>query len=339
MHGQGTINTTDKPVRALGLCSGGLDSMMSALVLRKQGIEVEWVSFETPFFSAAKARKASKITGVPLTVQNITAEYLEMLKNPPAGYGKFMNPCMDCHTMMFRLAGKLMSKNRFDFLFSGEVLGQRPMSQTRPSLRYVEKHSGLDGYILRPLSAKKLAQTIPEKNGLVDRSQLLDFSGRSRKPQIALAKQFGISDYPAPAGGCLLTDKEFSHRLADLFHHQKDYAENELHLLKHGRHFRLNPHNKLVVGRTEEDNQKILRYHDRLADTVIQVKQYAGPIAVLTGGGSEQAIALSASICAGYSRAPNLSPVEVDIKTPESRKSVKVLGLPPSDVKKFLIQS
>jgi tRNA U34 2-thiouridine synthase MnmA/TrmU len=331
------MQPSDKPARALGLCSGGLDSMLSALVLRKQGVAVEWVTFETPFFSADKARKASQMTAVPLTVQNITTEYLEMLKNPPAGYGKFMNPCMDCHTMMFRLAGKRMQEEGFDFLFSGEVLGQRPMSQTRPSLRYVEKHSGLDGYILRPLSAKKLPETIPEKSGLVDRQQLLDLAGRSRKPQIALAKQFGIHSYPAPAGGCLLTDKGFSQRLADLFEHKPDAAENEYYLLGCGRHFRLNPHSKLIVGRTEKDNQKILQHHDRLQDTVMKVKHYAGPIAVLVGGSGQQVITLAASICAGYSRAPNLASVEVDLKTPDIRQSVKVLSLPPSDVKKFLI--
>ena len=273
--------------------------MLAALVLRKQGVAVEWVTFETPFFSADKARKASQLTGVPLTVQNITTEYLAMLKDPPAGYGKYMNPCMDCHTMMFRMAGKLMAANGFDFLFSGEVLGQRPMSQTRPSLRYVEKHSGLDGYILRPLSARKLAETIPEKKGLVDRQQLLDISGRSRKQQIALAKQFGISDYPAPAGGCLLTDKGFSRRLADLFAHQQQYAENDFYLLRYGRHFRLNPQSKLIVGRTENDNQQILAHHDAGQDTVIRVKQYAGPVALLTGAGGDQATTLAASICAG----------------------------------------
>lgn len=331
------MKPTKRQVRALGLCSGGLDSMLAALVLRRQEIAVEWVTFETPFFSSVKARKASEITGVPLIVENITTEYLEMLRNPPAGYGKYMNPCMDCHTMMFRLAGKRMRKNGFDFLFSGEVLGQRPMSQTRPSLRYVEKHSGLIGYILRPLSARKLPETIAEQNGHVDRGQLLDISGRSRKPQIALAKQFGISDFPAPAGGCLLTDKGFSKRLADLFRYRPEAAANEYHLLRYGRHFRLNPQSKLIVGRTQKDNEQILHYHDRRRDTVIKVKQYAGPIALLTGGGDESVITLSASICAGYSRAPSLASVEVDVQTHQSRQSVKVLGLPPSDVKKFLI--
>jgi tRNA U34 2-thiouridine synthase MnmA/TrmU len=211
----------NKQVRALGLCSGGLDSMMSGLVLRQQGIEVEWVSFETPFFNAAKARKASEMTGIPLTVKPIYNIYIKMLKHPPAGYGKYMNPCMDCHTLMFKLAGEMMPQGNFDFLFSGEVLGQRPMSQNKQALGYVAKHSGHKGYILRPLSAKNLPETIPEKEGLVDREQLLDIAGRGRKRQMELAKNFGISDYPAPAGGCLLTDKNYSIRLREIFEHQK----------------------------------------------------------------------------------------------------------------------
>jgi tRNA U34 2-thiouridine synthase MnmA/TrmU len=248
----------NKPVRALGLCSGGLDSMLAGLVLRDQDIDVAWVTFETPFFNAAKARKASNMTGIPLTVKSIFNVYMKMLKNPPAGYGKHMNPCMDCHALMFKLAGELMRAKNFDFLFSGEVLGQRPMSQNKSSLGYVEKHSGFKGYIVRPLSARNLPLTIPEKEGLVERDRLLDISGRGRNRQIKLAQKFGISDYPAPAGGCLLTDKNFSNRLRDLFDHQDECTEEELHLLKHGRHFRLNPNAKLIVGRTEDDNENIL---------------------------------------------------------------------------------
>ncbi len=164
-----TMISDQNKVRALGLCSGGLDSRLAAMVLRRQGIAVEWVNFETPFFSSAKARQAARLLKVPLTVKKITRTYLEMLKNPPCGYGQHMNPCLDCHALMFRLAGKIMKEKQFDFLFSGEVLGQRPMSQTKPSLRYVEKNSGFEGYILRPLSAKKLPITIPEKEGKVNR--------------------------------------------------------------------------------------------------------------------------------------------------------------------------
>jgi len=326
-----------RKVRALGLCSGGLDSMLAGLILREQGIQVEWVAFETPFFSSAKARKASRLTGIPLTVKPIFGEYMTMLRNPPAGYGKQMNPCMDCHTLMFRLAGEIMAARGFDFLFSGEVLGQRPMSQTKPSLRYVEKHSGLGGHILRPLSARLLPETIPEQQGLVDRERLLDIHGRGRKDQIALARQFGISDYPAPAGGCLLTEKGFSARLKDFLDHRPEAAENEIHLLKFGRHFRLNPHAKLIVGRTEADNESILRHHDPAQDVVIDVRDYPSPIGLLSGGADERTVFLAASICVGYSRAPKLAPVEVLVKTPSGERTIQAIALLPDDVRKLMI--
>jgi tRNA-uridine 2-sulfurtransferase len=327
----------NKPIRALGLCSGGLDSMLAGLVLRDQGIDAAWVTFETPFFSAAKARKASKMTGIPLTVKPIFNVYMKMLQDPPAGYGKHMNPCMDCHALMFRLAGKLMQERNFDFLFSGEVLGQRPMSQKKSSLGYVEKHSGFKGYIVRPLSAGNLAPTIPEKEGLVDRDRLLDISGRGRSRQIKLAEKFGITDYPAPAGGCLLTDKNFSNRLRDLFKHQDNCTEEELHLLKHGRHFRLNPDAKLIVGRTEQDNENILKYHNPAVDTVLDVKDYASPIALVPRGAEKNSIQLAAAICTGYSKAPKLSPVEVLIKTYGKKKSIQVIAILPEDVAGMLI--
>ncbi len=305
------FQSTGQKVRALGLCSGGLDSILSGLVLREQGIDVAWVTFETPFFNAAKALRASKMTGIPLTVRPILGVYLKMLKNPPAGYGKYMNPCMDCHALMFKLAGEMMRENNFDFLFSGEVLGQRPMSQNKSSLGYVEKHSGFKGFIVRPLSAKNLPATIPEKEGLIDRDRLWDITGRGRNRQIKLAEKFGITDYPAPAGGCLLTDKNFSNRLRDLFEHQDDCTEEELYLLKHGRHFRLNPDAKLIVGRTEQDNQNILKYHNPAADTVIDLRDYPSPIALVPHGAGKDAIRLAAAICTGYSKAPKLSPVDV----------------------------
>jgi len=331
------MNSSSRKVRALGLCSGGLDSMLSALILRKQGIKVEWVTFETPFFSSVKARLASQATGIPLTIQNITEPYLEMLKNPPCGYGKNMNPCMDCHALMFRLAGAIMEAKGFDFLFSGEVLGQRPLSQNMQSLRYVEKRSGFDGYILRPLSAKKLPETLLEKEGLVNRDLLLGISGRSRKPQIKLAKKFGIKDYPSPAGGCLLTDKGYAARLKDLFDHQETYTIAELQLLRHGRHLRLDKDTKIIVGRTQKDNENIIKYHNPKADTVIKIKKYPGPIVLMPNGGKKEIIALAASICAGYSKAPELTPVDAKAATPQGTEIIKVLGIPPKDVRHFLI--
>ena len=331
------MESEKRKARGLGLCSGGLDSMLAGLVLRAQGIEVQWVAFETPFFSSAKARKASRATGIPLTVRSIFPQYITMLRNPPAGYGKQMNPCMDCHTLMFRLAGEIMREKGLDFLFSGEVLGQRPMSQTKPSLRYVENHSGLGGYILRPLSAKLLPETIPEQQGLVDRERLLDIHGRGRKDQIALARQFGISDYPAPAGGCLLTDKGFSARLKDFLDHHPDPSENEIHLLKFGRHFRLNPQAKLIVGRTESDNESILRHHDPARDVVIDVRDHPSPIGLLQGAADDRTVFLAASICVGYSKAPKLAPVNVMVKTPSGEKVIQAIGLLPDDVRKLMI--
>ena len=330
------MNKKADKARALGLCSGGLDSMLAGLVLREQGIGVTWVTFETPFFNAEKARKASKMTGISLIVRPVFNVYMKMLKDPPAGYGKYMNPCMDCHALMFKLAGELMQEKSFDFLFSGEVLGQRPMSQNKSSLGYVEKHSGFKGHIVRPLSAKNLPITIPESEGMVDRDRLLDISGRGRSRQIELAKKFGITDYPAPAGG-LLTDKNFSNRLRDVFDHQDSCTEQELHLLKYGRHFRMNPNAKLIVGRTEQDNQNILKYYNPAADTVIDVRDYPSPIALVPGGADNNSIHLAAAICTGYSKAPKLSTVKVVIKTPKKKMDMEVIAVLPEDVARMLI--
>ncbi len=332
------INSNQIKGRGLGLCSGGLDSMLAGLVLRQQGLIVEWITFETPFFSAENARNASQITGIPLMVQDITKPYLEMLKSPNCGYGKHMNPCLDCHALMFRMAGDVMKAKAFDFLFSGEVMGQRPMSQIRPSLRYVEKNSGYDGYVVRPLSAKRLEATIPEKEGLIDREALLNIAGRSRKEQIKLAKEFGITKYPAPAGGCLLTDKGYANRLRDLFAHQKDYAPNELHMLRYGRHLRINPDAKIIVGRTQNDNENLNKYYRKTQDTLLKVRNYPGPLVLVPNGSARETVLLAASVCAGYSKTPADMPAQVRITTPNGRETVTVLPLPPKTVSKYLIK-
>jgi len=332
------MNSNQKKVKGLGLCSGGLDSMLAGLVLQRQGLSVEWITFETPFFLAQKARNAARITGIPLTVQDITTPYLEMLTSPNCGYGKYMNPCLDCHALMFRMAGEVMKAKGFDFLFSGEVMGQRPMSQTRPSLRYVEKNSGFDGYIVRPLSAKRLNATIPEKEGLIDREALLNIAGRSRKEQIKLAKEFGITEYPAPAGGCLLTDKGYANRLQDLFAHQKDYATNELHMLRYGRHLRINPNAKIIVGRTQNDNENLIKYYRKTKDTLLKVRKYPGPLVLIPNGTAKETVLLAASICAGYSKAPADMPVQIRVTTPQGRETVTVLPLPAKTVNQYLIK-
>lgn len=326
-----------KQSRALGLCSGGLDSILSAMILRRQGIAVAWVAFETPFFSSEKSRNAAKAYGVPLTVRNITEIYLEMLRKPPCGYGQNMNPCMDCHALMFRLAGDMMVQEGFDFLFSGEVLGQRPMSQTRPSLRYVEKHSGYAGRILRPLSAKLLEETIAEQTGLVDRDQLLAISGRSRKPQIQLAREFGVVDYPAPAGGCLLTDPCYSKRLRDLFDHQAECSESELHLLKYGRHYRLQNQGKVIVGRSQSDNEAIVKYRNSDNDTLIRLQSQPGPVVLVPGPARPETLMLAASLCIGYSKLSDNTPAQVLLEHSGQLRSEKVLGIAPLLLKKSIL--
>ena len=323
--------TAEKKVRALGLCSGGLDSILSALVLRDQGIEVEWIAFETPFFSADKARRASQQCDVPLRVRDITQIYLEMLKSPPAGYGKYMNPCMDCHSLMFRLAGDEMNHSGFQFLFSGEVVGQRPMSQTKPSLRYVEKHSGYDGDIVRPLSGRLLPETTPEKNGWVDREGLLDISGRGRKRQIALARQYGVHDYPAPAGGCLLTDVGYSARLRDYMAHNENMTARALHLLKHGRHLRLSPTTKLIVGRNRHENDAIQKLLAPQVDVVFRTRNFPGPMCLIPDGGDPDTYPLSAAICAGYGKAPSGKPVSVSVSTPAGGAVHTVVPVPTKE--------
>jgi tRNA-specific 2-thiouridylase len=326
-----------RKVKALGLCSGGLDSILSALVLRHQGIEVEWIVFETPFFSPEKACRAARLNQVPITVKKILPVYLEMLKNPPAGYGKQMNPCMDCHALMFRLAGAEMQAGGFDFLFSGEVSGQRPMSQNKNSLRYVEKNSGFDGYIVRPLSAQNLPVTLPEKKGLVDREKLLNFSGRSRKPQFELARKLGVTDFPSPAGGCLLTEKGYATRLKDHFSHQDDYRDAELYLLSYGRHLRLNEGHKLIVGRSETENQKIEKLIDPAVDTEFRVENWPGPVSLVPNGCDAGTAGQAAAICAGYSKAPSGKPAEVVVIDGDRKTTLTVMPTLPRENKSLLL--
>jgi tRNA U34 2-thiouridine synthase MnmA/TrmU len=332
-------DTPSKPnVRALGLCSGGLDSILSALVLRRQGIHVEWVSFETPFFSADKARRAADRNKIPLHVRNITADYMVMLKHPNAGFGKNMNPCMDCHALMFKKAGEIMQAEDFDFLFSGEVLGQRPMSQNKNAMFYVAKHSGVGPFILRPLSARRLPETAMEIEGKADRERLLDLTGRSRKPQIQLAAQFGVTEYPSPAGGCLLTDPIYSRRLKDLYDHEQDPDIQALDLLKFGRHMRLNPQVKLIVGRTQKENEQIHNCIDTRKVTLIKAVRQAGPTVVLTGDAPKEILFLAGAICVGYGKSTDDAPASVHIMKNGKKEQLTVLPVLPNEASRFLIK-
>ncbi|MGE4518306.1 MAG: tRNA 4-thiouridine(8) synthase ThiI [Desulfobacteraceae bacterium] len=298
-----------KIIKALGISSGGLDSILSAFVLKDAGVNVKWITFETPFFSSEKSVRGSEKYNIDLRVENITEVYIEMLKNPKLGYGKNLNPCPDCHSLMFRIAGSLMKEEGADFLFSGEVVGQRPMSQTKNALRYVEKNSGMRGYIVRPLSGKLLPETVPEKEGWIKRDDLLDFRGRSRKPQLELAKKYGIDEFPAPAGGCLLTDRLFCKRLSDLMEFQKIINIADYELLNYGRHIRISPFEKLVVGRDEKENQKLEIIASKLDCIKIRAAEYPGPLCILTGSGENMFTA--GAVCAGYTKAPKDYPCNI----------------------------
>jgi tRNA U34 2-thiouridine synthase MnmA/TrmU len=238
---------------------------------------------------------------------------------------------------MLKIAGSIMKEERFDFLFTGEVVGQRPMSQTKPSLRYVEKASGFVGHILRPLSARLLPITIPEELGLVDRGPLLDFSGRSRKPQMKLAEALGVSDYPAPGGGCLLTDPAFSRRVKDLLEHQDDCQERDFNLLKYGRHFRLHGSHKVIVGRTKEDNMQISRLKDPDKDTQLRMVSIPGPSVLIPFGAPEEIVRDAAAICAAYSKAEDGQSTRVSVKTPSGSAVLMVTGSRPEKYHPYLI--
>lgn len=268
-----------KKAKALVLLSGGLDSILAAKILQNQGIKVTALSFKSYFFNTAAAEKAAKNLKIPLKIINFSKEHLEMVKNPQHGYGKAINPCIDCHILMLKKAKGIMKKEKFDLVATGEVLGERPMSQNLSTLKLIEKESSLKGYLLRPLSAKLLGETIPEKKELVDRRRLLDISGRSRKKQIALAKKWKIKWYPTPAGGCLLTDLEFSKKLKELFGKYPKCNGNDIEFLKLGRHFWVNK-TKIIVGRNEKENKKIEKLAKR-GDILIEMKNYPGPLTLI----------------------------------------------------------
>lgn len=346
---------TAKKVRALGLTSGGLDSILSALILKEQGVEVVWISFTTPFFSCDAAEAAADRYQIPLMVVDITDPFLEMLKTPRAGYGKNMNPCMDCHALMFARAGEIAMEEGFDFLFSGEVAGQRPFSQNKRSLWYVEKHSGFEGSILRPLSARVLPETEAERQGLVDRSRLEAITGRSRRRQIEMAAHFNVKDYPTPAGGCKLTDRAFSARLRDLLHFRYglvhsdqglvdsgqgsggEIAEKDLFLLHHGRHFRLDPTTRIVVGRSSEDNEMIESFYDQKTDTLLRMNDIPGPLVLIPGSASLATAERAAAICAGYTRASVGQEVNVLVRFPGKERILQVKALDRSSFQDLLI--
>ncbi len=314
-------------VTALGLFSGGLDSILAALLLRRQGIDVHGICFTSPFFDADNARQAAKRYQIALTVRDIGARHLEMLKNPRYGYGKNMNPCIDCHALMFAIAGEMLDEGGYDFLFSGEVVGQRPKSQNNSALMAVRKASGRAPQILRPLSAKLLPVTPMEEDGRVDREQLLAIQGRSRKAQEELARQLGVDWYPSSGGGCLLTENSFSARLRDLFEHQPDCDCAAVELLKLGRTFRLSPMAKLTLGRNRSDNEKLKQLADS-SNHLLRCNNFSGPLGVVSGTPDNDDLALAAAIVASYGKGAKEAQVEILLRHGTTTTTITV---PPAE--------
>lgn len=323
-------------VKGIALFSGGLDSILAFKVIAEQGIEVSGITFETPFFGAAKARMTAERIGLPLVVLDITAEHLQMMRAPRYGYGRNMNPCIDCHTLMLQVAGRRMQKEGADFVFTGEVLGERPMSQGKQSLYVVAKNAGYPDRILRPLSARLLPETEPERSGKVDRSRLYDIQGRGRKRQMEMAVHYGITSYPPPAGGCLLTDPIFSRRLRDLFDHHRDHEIRDIELLKVGRHFRLDEKTKAIVGRNAMDNETIERLAKR-GDALIRIDSFPGPTVLVPGGGDEGKRLLAAGICARYCDGPRDRERVAGCLRDGSATSLTVLAVIPAEAERLLV--
>jgi tRNA-specific 2-thiouridylase len=323
-------------ITGVGLFSGGLDSILAVKVLQDQDIGIIAVTFTTPFFGAEKALQVAGTLGVDHRIVDITEEHVDMVRHPKHGHGRNMNPCIDCHAMMFRQAGRLMEEVGADFLFSGEVLGERPMSQNKGSLVRVARESGYEPVILRPLSARLLPMTEPERRGAVDRERLLDLRGRGRKRQIELAAHYGIAGYPAPAGGCLLTDPIFSRRLRDLLDHTAAVSRQDLELLKVGRHLRLDEGFKLVVGRNQEDNRRIqeLVSGDAL---LVDVKDHPSPLGHLSARAPEPVIELAAAIVLRYSDAPQDQPILVVVAGGGHSREIRAQACDPAETEELMI--
>jgi tRNA U34 2-thiouridine synthase MnmA/TrmU len=305
--------------KALALLSGGLDSTLAVKVMLDQGIEVEALNFISPFCNCtgknagckSEAVRVAAEFNIPIKVMNKGVEYLELVRNPRHGYGKGMNPCVDCRIFLLRKAREYMAESGADFVFTGEVLGQRPMSQRRDTLRVIERESGLAGLLLRPLSAKHFEPTIPEREGWVDRNRLLSIQGRSRKEQFQLAAELDVKNYPCPAGGCLLTELSYVSKVKDVFAHCEELDPRDFRLLKLGRHFRLSPAAKMIVGRDEGENT-VLENGLKPGEATLRWLDGGSPLGVVLGHADDAALETAAKIVLRYTKAE--SGVECAIK-------------------------
>ena len=323
--------------KAIALISGGLDSLLAARVVMEQGIEVEGVTFIMQFASKdmdsfiSKVTESAKNAGIKNEFVDISEEFLKMIEHPKHGYGANLNPCIDCKILMLQTAKKIMKKKKAGFIITGEVLGERPMSQRRAALDIIKRDSELEDLLLRPLSARALVETIPEKEGIVDRTRLMKIIGRSRKEQYKLAKQFDINKYFAPGGGCLLTDRGFSGRLKDLIDLGEMNKENIL-LLKYGRHFRLDKKTKVVIGRDERENEVIEKLKTK-KDILVRLQEDPGPYGLLRGDITEKNIEKTASLVVSHSKKRELNDVFVEFWNKDN--DITLIKVNPFEVEKI----
>lgn len=329
-------------MKALALLSGGLDSRLAIKLMLEQGIHVEALHFKLPFEGCCLpdcAFKFAQLEGIHLHIIDATKGkpfqgYIKLVRKPKFGYGSGINPCIDCRIFMLKKAKRLAKKINAKFIVTGEVLGERPMTQTRRALELIEKQSDLRGKILRPLSAKLLPKTDAEKKGLVKRNKLLSIKGRGRKPQLTLAKKFKLRDFPMPAGGCTLCEKEFSKKVKDILKHKKRIMPKDIELLKLGRHFR-HGNNKIIVGRNEIENKQLSKLKYK-TDYVFEVPNYGSPITLLQGKKTKKAIKLAAKLTATYSDAKGKKVlVKYGIKKP--LKKITVTQISKQEVGRFRV--
>ena len=324
-------------IKALALFSGGLDSILACRVIMNQGIEVKALHFITPFFGYNKKGREKEVEdlifknyGITLEILDVSNDYLAVAKHPQHGYGKNLNPCVDCKIFLFSKAKEHLEKEGASFLITGEVLGQRPMSQRRDTLRIIERDSETDGILLRPLCAKHLKPTIPEERGWVDRDKLLDLQGRGRTPQMKLAARLGITEYPTPAGGCILTDANIAARIRWLFTHIPDTGVQDVLLTTVGRHFALGQKTLLVVGRFEKENEQITQL-SQAGDIQIELTDKPGPLSLLRGPCTHEILKAASSITARYSKAREEQQVTVSCKTQGSPHTQELVVAPITD--------
>ena len=312
--------TEEKKKKVVALLSGGLDSQLAIKMMQEQGFDVSAVAIKTPFcdFDCGRGcgfeiRERADDLNVNLKTVYLGDEYIEMLKHPKHGIGAGFNPCIDCRSMMFDAAKKHMEEIGAEFIISGEVLGQRPMSQHAPALKTIENESDLVGKIVRPLSAALLPETDPEKDGLIKRENLGMIRGRTRRGQLDMAKKYGIENPPNAGGGCLLTEPHFGIKAKDLFSHTKNPTINDIDLLKIGRHFRLDEETKFIVGRNKDENEMI-KAIALPGDILLEAKDFVGPVSILRGSNAKQHLKFASSITLRYSDAPNNEQAIVSIR-------------------------